>query len=346
MSTKIVQMAAVYPNIDFKIYKQSIKDISLLVMFKTKEMEALQFKAKNVHQYSQNLDMHLRQNIVVLNVTTKSFDISTQLNNIRELDEALLYKHHSAEDRATLQAARVESVQSLRTDLAAQSDKLKKAADQTQSELNDMANVLINNRADEYITSIKTKFSALESQIKTKEAEETVFRADLAVLIKAQDIIREKNLADIYIDYIPSDADIDKAKLDDGKKEAIKQGVKLARKILKNVSEGLKYSELADARKNCNTNIDITRESIRKLQGDLDLQGNLHSDASAVLTIGDKRDLILSEINKLIETWQSFAAELASFDLDNLVEATMHICINAQKAYTATTETNFNKAII
>jgi hypothetical protein len=345
MSTKIVQMTAASPNIDFKIYRQSIKDISLLSLFKTTEMEALQYKATNVCKYSQDLDSLIRQKIASLNVTTKIFDISTPLKDISEIDVALKNERVSAEDKAELQAARVELVERFRTYLTGQSDKLKNAADQAQSKLNDMANVLIS-RADEYITSIQKKVTYLEGEIKTKEAEEKVFRADLAVLIKAQDVIREKNLADIYIDYIPSDKDIDKADFSDAKKEAIKQGVKLAKKILNNVSEGLKYSELADARKNCDTNIDATRNAIKDLQTDLGVQGDLYSDASAVLTIGDKRDLIITEINKLIERWQSFSAELVSFDLDNLVEATIHDCINAQKAYTAITETNFNKVII
>ena len=135
-----------------------------------------------------------------------------------------------------------------------------------------------------------------------------------------------------YKDFIPKD--LEKVDLKKPEAEAIRLGVEVLKKLMTEVSEGFKYSDLADQRKALDGKIEQLDTDIQALVAEQQTNNALISDLSAVMSIDQKRNALVDEANKLPAALSGFADELDRLDGPAVTEASVSKLLRAITGYT------------
>jgi hypothetical protein len=101
------------------------------------------------------------------------------------------------------------------------------------------------------------------------------------------------------------------------------------------ISEGFKYSDLADQRKALDGQIEQLDRDILELVAEQRANDALISDLSAVMAIDEKRTTLLGEANKLPVAFSGFANELDRLNGPAVTEASVTKLLGAINSYTA-----------
>jgi hypothetical protein len=306
---KFTTTSASYPEPDFGVLGQATKDISRLNIFKTRTFPALQEKAQIVTDRVFAMHDLIGSELIALSTNVQSLDLMDTVQQIAEIDEEL-----KVGARDALTEARGDLVGFISDSLGTSATKFSESAGKVQSKSDDIGEVVIVERAEDELARYQSRREALEKAIAEKEAEEKALREDRAKIIAGQDVIREKNIADIFKDYIPSGKDLKKLDLENPEAEAIEQATELLKKMLGTVSEGFKYSDLADARKKLDAKIDEVVKEKRALQSDLAADDDVLGDLNGVMDIHEKRSLVIGEAEKLSTAWMRFSDEVENLD--------------------------------
>lgn len=303
--SKFTPGSASYPEPDFGVLAQATKDISRLRIFKTKSFPVLQEKAQTVTDRVFAMQDLIGSELIALSTDVQKLRFTKTVQQIAEIDEEL---KKGASDAAT--EARGELVEYIGNTLGGSATMFRGSARKVQSLSDDIGGVVIAERAEDELARYKSRREELDKAIAAKEAEEKGLREDRAKIIASQDVIREKNLADIYKDYIPSGKDLKKPDKENPEAEAIEQATEVLKKMLGNVSEGFKYSDLADARKKLDAQIDEVMKEKQALQSDRAANDDVLGDLDRIMEIHDKRLLVIGEAAKLSTAWTRFPDEV------------------------------------
>lgn len=330
---KFVTNSVNYPEPDFKVIYQAIKDISRDPFFNTNEMKILQDKAKRVKDYSLDLRDTLDGKMVELATELKGVNVSGNFSTIAEIDKELLKGSLSETDTKAAKEARVQIMKQIDDSLSSVLGNFNKAIDEVQSKINDIGNVIIAERTQDKLKKQKDSHKELNAQITEKETCKKGLVAERDKIIKSQDVIRQKNIADTFRDYIPGGDDLKSLNLKNPEVEAIKQGAELAKKILGNVSEGLKYSELADARQKLTDKINGIQGEITDLTKQLRAVNALVDDLNKVMDIDKNKKVLIEEVKKLISAWTLFTGQIQNLDGTDATQASISEKLSGMRRY-------------
>ncbi|WP_304952573.1 alpha-xenorhabdolysin family binary toxin subunit B [Xenorhabdus sp. BG5] len=217
---------------------------------------------------------------------------------------------------------------------------------QLDGKINDIRNMVIAERLGELLTQTESQKAKLLSDIESKAEKRNKLDVERAKIIESQDVIRENNIADMFKDFIPSASDIDGLDFTQPKKEAIKQaikqGVEIARKILGKVSEGLKYIDLADARMKLSDQIDQVIKESDALKVTLRETEQRLSGLKDVMQIEAERTIMLAEAVKLVQAWNAFATQLHRLSGNKVDQKYLTSLINDQLDFLANLTSQYN----
>jgi hypothetical protein len=341
---KFSPATTVYPAPDFKLIAQSTKDISRLVFFQTEKMEAVQSKAKRVSSYALELQTILGEELISLSTTVESLDFTDVFSQIAEIDRELAKGTLSAEEKEAAREAREEQVSFFAGGIGGTHGKLRDAAVKVQQKAGEIGAVVLAERTEESLKQAQSRQPEISKALGEKETAIKKLGEDRDKIVAAQDVIRARNIADIVKDFIPKD--LEKLDLKKPEVEAVKLGVEVLKKILGEVSEGFKYSDLADQRKALDGKIEELDNGIRSLQAEQRENDALVDDLSSVMSIDSKRAVFLGEVNKLPAAWSGFADSLAQLNGTQVTEASVTNALNTIKSYLANCLDARNKVII
>jgi len=331
--TKFATDSVNYPEPDFQVIYQAIKDISRDPFFNTDEMIILQDKAKRAADYSLALRDLLDTKMVELATKLKGVDESENFSTIAAIDSELAKGTLSESDTKAAKEAREQIQQQINGALSSVLDAFNTAIDEVQSKLDDIGNVVIAERAEDKIKKQQGYQKDLNDQIEEKEAYKKELEKNRDKIIESQDVIRERNIADMFKDYIPGADDLKGLDLKAPEVEAVKQGAELAKKILGNVSEGLKYSQLTDARRDLDHKIDGVRKEISDLNGQRQAVEALIDDLGKVMNIDKNKKILISEVAKLVSAWTLFAGQMQNLDTTGAAEQNITKNIAGMRTY-------------
>jgi Ribonuclease G/E len=204
--------------------------------------------------------------------------------------------------------------------------------------------VVLAERTQETLTHQQQLQPALSKSIADKRATWKSIDGDRSKIIAAQDVIRARNIVDIYKDFIPKD--LEKVDLKKPEAEAIRLGVEVLKKIMGEISEGFKYSDLADQRKALDGQIEQLDRDIQGLIAEQRANDALISDLSAVMAIDVKRDALLGEVNKVPVAFSGFVDDLDRLSGAAVTEASVTKLLGTIKSYTANCLDARNRVII
>lgn len=309
---KFAPGSAAYAEPDFGLLAQATKDISRLAFFKTDTFPTLQEKAQTVTGRVLAMQDLIGSELVALSTNVRNLGLTDTVQQIAELDEEI---RKGAPDPAVTEA-RGELAEFIRDALRRSAARFRESAGTVQSQSDDIGGIVIAERAEDELAKYKFRHDDLDKAIAAKEAEAKALREDRAKIIASQDVIREKNIADTFKDYIPSGKDLKALDLENPEVEAIEQSAELLKKMFGTVSEGLKYSDLAAARKKLDDQIDEVLKEKQALQNDRDANDDVVGDLNRVMDIHEKRFLVIGETGKLSAAWLRF-----SDDMDDEVES-------------------------
>ncbi|MEO6677238.1 MAG: alpha-xenorhabdolysin family binary toxin subunit B, partial [Pseudomonas sp.] len=215
------------PAIDVKKIIQTIRDISRLASFRQDRSDVLQERAQRVAAYLINIDKTLRESFPVLLTALKSASGQSYFEALTELNDALTRNDLTAKDREMVSDEIVNIKRNIESMLQGVEAKFTDRSRFLENEVRSLYKVEIDERADEPLKVARDRKARIllalndHSLTKAKRVEQR------DVLIKAQDVIREFNLADMYKNYIPDAEVLDGLDLENPKKEALKQGIEL-----------------------------------------------------------------------------------------------------------------------
>jgi hypothetical protein len=335
---------ASFPEPDFGLIAQSAKDISRLAIFQTDKMAGVTAKAQRVSSYALDLQTILGEELVSLSTNVQGLDFRELFGQLTEIDEELAKGNLSAEDSEAAKGAREELVGVFGGGIRDTRTKLRAAAAKVEEKTAEIGGVVLAERAQETLTRHKDRQPKIIAAIAEKVTSREKIDGDRAKIIAAQDVIRARNIADIAKDFIPKD--LEKLDLKKPEAEAIRLGVEVLKKILGELSEGFKYSDLADQRKVFDGKIDELNVGITALLAEQTENAAVVGDLSAVITIDSKRDVLIEEVNKLPVAWSGFADQLENLSGPAVTEANVTKLLSTIKSYLANCLTARNKVII
>ncbi len=333
-----------YPEPDFGLIAQTTKDISRLAIFQTDKMKGVTEKAERVSAYALDLQTILGEELVPLSTNVQSLDFTELFSSLTEIDRELASGKLSAEDTEEAKAAREELVGIFGAGIRGTRTKLRTAATRIQEKATEIGRVVLAERAQETLNRHLEKQPKLVTAIADKRDAREKIDADRAKIIAAQDVIRARNIADIIKDFIPKD--LEKLDLKKPEVEAVKLGVEVLKKILGEVSEGFKYSDLADQRKVLDGKIEELNLGIDALLADQRENDALVGDLEAVMKIDSRRAALVKEVNKLPVALSGFADQLEKLSGSAVTEASVTKLLGTIKSYLGNCLDARNKVIV
>ncbi|MFD1559651.1 alpha-xenorhabdolysin family binary toxin subunit B [Paraburkholderia silviterrae] len=330
--TPFVSPNASYAEPDFSLIVQSTKDISRLAVFQSEQLMTVMDKAQRASGYALDLDKAMAEELVSISTQAKSLDFREIFSQLAEIDAAIATPKLSPSDLKELQAAREEQSGLFATRITGIKAKLRNAADRLNEKAKEVRGVVLAERTKELLAERQQRQPELSQAVIDKRASWKAIDDDRAKIIAAQDVIRARGIIDIYKDFIPKD--LEKIDLKKPEAEAIRLGVEVLKKIMGEVSEGFKYSDLADQRKAFDAKIDVLDADIRALIAEQQANDMLIGDLSAVMSIDQKRDALLGEAKKLPGAFSGFADELDQLNGVAVTEASASKLLGAIESYT------------
>ncbi|WP_387466212.1 alpha-xenorhabdolysin family binary toxin subunit B [Photorhabdus sp. RM323S] len=341
------QNSAAYPEINIKTLNQAVKNIWRLVQQQTSGIEIIQEKTLRVGIYSRDLDETVRISVPHLQTVLRQLPPQEYFQTILEIDAELENSELDDETRNTLLEARSEQIHSLNKDVKNVILNLHNEANQLTSKIADVRNVVISERLGEVLEEEQARKVELQADIAQKEQKKAKLAENRDKIIASQDVIRQYNLADMFKDYIPNASEVDKLDISNPKKEAIKQalkqGIEIAKKILDNISKGLKYIELADARSKLDEKITRLNKVSDNLKNQLKETEKRITGIGAAQQIETERTTLLSQTTTLEQVWSIFANQLQETidsktgqqDLTKLIHNQLDFLNNLESQYSA-----------
>lgn len=320
-----------YPTPDFALIAQSTKDISRLVFFHTDKMEGVQEKAKRVSSYALEAQNVLGQELISLSTKVENLDFKDLFAQLTEIDTELAKGTLSAEDKQAAQEARAELVTVFTSGIVGTIEKLRESADKMKGQTREIGTVVLAERVAETLKQAQGRQPEIVKALGEKAAAMQKLADDREKIISAQDVIRARNIADVIKDFIPKD--LEKLDLKKPEAEAIRLGVEVLKKILGEVSEGLKYSDLAAQRLALDGKIAQIDTDIRALQAEQREVNDLVDDLSSVLSIDSKRGLLTAELNKVPAALSGYADGLQKLSGTQVTEASVTKAIGNVRTY-------------
>ncbi|PHM47606.1 alpha-xenorhabdolysin family binary toxin subunit B [Xenorhabdus miraniensis] len=341
------QKETLYPEINIKSLNQAANTIWLLAERQTSGIEIIGEKVERVRLYSRDLNESVRDSLAQLTPVLSQFAKGETFQTISQIDEALVTPDLSDDDRNALLEERNQLIEKLSKDIDSVIINFSGRTSQLTGKINDISNMVIAERLGDLVAQTESKKAELQSEIENKAEKRKKLDEDREKIIESQDVIRANNIADMFKDFIPSASDIDGLDFTQPKKEAIKQaikqGVEIARKILGKISEGLKYSELADARMKLSDQIDQVMKETDALKTTLQETEQRISGLKDVIQIDAERAILLSEAAKLEHAWNEFATQLHSLSGNKVVQKDLTNLINGQLDFLKNLAEQYNK---
>ncbi|MBC8950686.1 alpha-xenorhabdolysin family binary toxin subunit B [Xenorhabdus sp. TS4] len=335
----ILQKEILYPEINIKAMNQAVNAIWLLAQRQTSGIAIIGEKVERIRLYSRDLDELVRRSLSQLTPILSQLAAGEAFQTINQIDEALAASDLSDDDRQALLAERDQLIQKLSQDIDHVIVNFSSSTNQLNGKINDIRNMVIAERLEELLAQTESRKAELQSDIESKAEKRNKLDAERAKIIESQDVIRENNIADMFKDFIPDASDIDGLDFTQPKKEAIKQaikqGVEIARKILGKVSEGLKYIDLADTRMKLSDQIDQVIKETDALKVTLRETERRLSGLKDVMQIEAERTIMLAEAVKLGQAWNAFATQLHRLSGNKVDQKYLTSLINNQLDFLA-----------
>lgn len=334
------------PTVDVKSIVQTIRDISTLARFRNVRSDVLQERAQQVAAYLNNTDQTLREALPVLLTALGTASGDSYFAALDELRDTLGRNDLTAEDRALVSA----EMSNIRGIVEAMFERVEarfaECALRLDNDVRSVYSVEIGERANEPLNVARQRKARILTHLDEHCRSKAACIEQRDTLIKAQEVIREFNLAEMYKNAIPSGKALDSIDMANPKKEAVKQGIELVRKVLGVVSEGIKYSELATARNNLDKEIQSISQAMDTLNSDLYAAEDVLWDANAIVEISRKRRVAGEEITAVANVWKGFALALERLKGSDYSRGDMSSLINRYKAHLMALSAEYNDLMI
>lgn len=334
------------PAIDVKKIVQTIRDISTLARFRQQNSDVLQERAERVVAYLNNTDQALREALSVLLTALNNASGHSYFAALEELRAALTRNDLTADDRILITGEIFNIKGNVRMMLDRVEARFAECAQRLEREVHSLYKIEIDGRAQEPLTVAKNRKARILAQLNEHASNKAVCIEQRDTLVKAQDVIREFNLADMYQNYIPSGELLDGVDMANPKKEALKQGIELVRKVLGVVSDGIKYSELATSRDNLDKEIQTISLLVEGLNDDLQSAEDVLADASAIVEIGLQRRVAGEEIMAVANIWKGFAMAVDRLQSSDYTPSDLTSLVQRYQSHLQTLSADYNSVMI
>ncbi|HHB1472548.1 TPA: pore-forming cytotoxin subunit YaxB [Yersinia enterocolitica] len=322
-----------YPDINFKIFSQGVKNISHLAQFKTTGVEVLQEKALRVSLYSQRLDVIVRESLSSLQVKLENTLALTYFTTLEEIDEALISQDIDEESKSEMRKERINIIKNLSNDITQLKQLFIEKTELLDKSSSDLHNVVIIEGTDKVLQAEQLRQKQLTEDIATKELERKEIEKKRDKIIEALDVIREHNLVDAFKDLIPTGENLSELDLAKPEIELLKQSLEISKKLLGQFSEGLKYIDLTDARKKLDNQIDTASTRLTELNRQLEQSEKLIAGVNAIIKIDQEKSAVVVEAEKLSRAWHIFIHEITALQGTSLNEVELSKPLIKQQIY-------------
>lgn len=334
------------PAIDVKKIIQTIRDITRLANFRQERSDVLQERAQRASAYLNNLDKTLRESLPVLLTALNSASGQSYFDALAELNDALARNDLTAQDREMVSAEISIIKRNIESMLEGVEAKFTDLSRFLENEVRSLYRVEIGERADEPLKVARSRKARILLDLNDHTLTKAKRSEQRDALIKAQDVIREFNLADLYKNYIPEGKELDSLDMQNPKKEAVKQGIELVRKVLGVVSDGIKYSELATSRNNLDKEIQSLVLLMEGLNHELQIAEDALSDITAVVDISRQRRVVGEEIITVAGVWLGFSLNLDNLKRTDYTQAELSRLLNRYKIHLETLSADYNSIMM
>ncbi|WP_213939636.1 alpha-xenorhabdolysin family binary toxin subunit B [Pseudomonas sp. dw_612] len=334
------------PAIDVKKIIQTIRDVSRLASFRQDRSEVLQERAQRVAAYLNNIDKTMRESFPVLLTALNSASGQSYFDALAELNDALARNDLTAQDRIMVSEEVVNIKRNIESMLEGVEAKFTDRSRFLENEVRSLYKVEIDERADEPLKVARDRKARILLTLNDHSLNKAKCVEQRDALIKAQDVIREFNLADMYKNYIPDGDALDDLDMENPKKEAVKQGIELVRQVLGVVSDGIKYSELAASRNNLDKEIQSLTLLMGGLNRELQTAEDALSDITAVVEIGRQRKVIGEEIIVVVGVWLGFSTGLDQLKNTDYTQAELSRFLSRYKTHLEVLTADYNSIMI
>jgi hypothetical protein len=334
------------PDIDVKKIIQTIRDISRLASFRQNRSDVLQERALRVSAYLNNIDKTMRESFPVLLTALNGATGQSYFDALAELNDALARNDLTAQDREMVGEEVVNIKRNIEAMLEGVEAKFTDRSRFLENEVRSLYRVEIDERADEPLKVARARKARILEELNDHSLSKAKAEHQRDTLIKAQDVIREFNLADMYKNYIPDGEALDGLDMENPKKEAVKQGIELVRKVLGVVSDGIKYSELATSRNNLDKEIQSLSQLKDGLNRELQTAEDALSDINAIVEVSRQRRTVGEEIITVAGVWLGFSLNLDNLKRMDYTQAELSRFLSRYKSHLATLSTDYNSIMI
>lgn len=332
---------------DFGVISQTVKDLSRLPFFKTDKMQSLQEKGKRVVDYTNNLGDTLRRDLPALLVKVQNNGLQNQFDDLDDIETALQDPETSDEDKQLLETEADGIQQEIQAEITRISTPFADSATEVEGIVSDIESVVIQERAEDVLADKRTQLSTLDKDVAALLDKKAQLSQQQKELRKSLAVLDEHNVANQFADYIPSSQELQGMDLKQPEVEAIKQGLELYKKMFKNISEGIKYSELAEALENVNQQVRDVNNQIAAVEAQRTDVNATIEDLSTVLQIHTKRNNLVAEIKKITNAWRLFAQQMDAIAASQPIDSqTLMNLVQKQETYLTNLTVAQNKVIL
>ncbi|MCU1750258.1 alpha-xenorhabdolysin family binary toxin subunit B [Pseudomonas sp. 6D_7.1_Bac1] len=338
--------AGLIPAIDVKSIIQTTRDISKLTNFRAYlPNDLLQERARQVALYLQMTDTTLRESFPILLTALKNADGQGYFSVLDEL-KAALAGDLSPADREACNDEVVNIKAALANMLEGVSAKFTFRSESVKSQAMSVYKVEIGERVNPSLQLAKDRISRISDDLNKLYLTKATCVEQRDTLVKAQDVIRKTNLADIFQTYLPDGDDLNNLDLATPEKEAIKQAIALVKKALGILSDGIKYIELATARNNLDKEIESLTKSITESNSEFKKAQDALSDVVAVGDIDGLRMVAVNELDLVASIWMGCSSSLAGLKNTDFTQSDLSSLLSRYKMHLEKLSADYNNFML
>ncbi|MBD1876961.1 alpha-xenorhabdolysin family binary toxin subunit B [Nodosilinea sp. FACHB-131] len=282
---------------------------------------SLRQKSERLVSYTRDSSESIKQGIIELKAKLRNQNLVSRIAQLEEL--LLAQKDSTADTKSLLENAAQKMRASLKQSVIEMNVFFEEIASQISVEVNRIEDVLIKVHIPEAMEGKQFQKEDIEKKLEEANARKRTLIDQKNALIDSLDIIRRRSLADMFSDSLPTADDIDGLDLAQPEIAAMKQGLHQYQQMLRNVSEGIEYADMADARDHLYRQIEQQNKEIEKLNQGLDTVHKELQDVSILSALDLERDRYVIEARKFLGFLDAFLARL-----DNLIRLEMYSMIS------------------
>lgn len=318
---------------DFKIINESKKTIAALIMaFQTDYLGSGREKSRLIKEFVSRIESKINPTLFQMQAKLENENTIKIINSVSNLEDLLSSSTLVEVERIKIQEQIIVLKKMAADNVSTIERDLEKSTYNLKEELGSLADINLFEDASNLSAEKHQELSKIVLQIKNLTSKKEGYQKEYTALVSSMDVMRKHNIFDMFMDMLPSDAQITAlgnmagssssggfspvGALTMPEVELVREGVAIYKKMLNNISAGFSYMNMQEVRLRIENQMDeVSTEITTERKRAREIEDQL-ADLKRMIDIHEAKTNYSHQFQQLALSFQTVLNELKIIDIE------------------------------